>query len=146
MNRKIYIIVALLLLAVVGVYFFGGGDESIFRQLMFPDDTIYGPRFSESSFEKITIGMTTEEVTNLIGPPLRIVEYSGGLFVREYAVNGATRSLESESTHFDSPPAIDKIDWIYSQPGPQYDNYYVRAVIFSGTGEVLKKGGSFYSD
>ena len=117
-----------------------------FTQFVMPEDTIYGPGYSESCFQKVTLGMTTSEVEKLVGLPLEISEHSGLTFTRRYTISGGVRTLVGEWGNSDSPPIIDKIRWYYSKPGPQHDHYYMRIIKFSGEGKVIEKRHEFYYD
>ncbi len=143
MRRKGYAL-TLAFLVVVGIgWFFGGGHGSLLWPIVFPDDTVYGPRFSETGFEKITVGMTTDRVTQLIGPPLKISKFSSRATAGRYWIEGDVRTAGSQPAH--SSPVVAYAQWIYSQPGPSHENYHVRVVIVSDQGTVLRKGASFYS-
>lgn len=76
MSRRIkpfskLLLIGLLSLILLSVYLITFRGEDMF--VLYPEiDTVFADEFSRAGFEKITIGMSTNEVIDLIGQPLSI--------------------------------------------------------------------------
>ena len=95
----------------VGALFFGG------------EDTVYASGYSESRFRSIKHGMSSNQVVELIGAPLRVVQ---------------------QDENDQSP----ETEWIYSTSSPtnRTGNFIDRTVVFDARGFVLRKETSLYVD
>ena len=110
--------------------------------VLFPEDTIYAPRFRESRFREIELGMTQDQVLELIGPPLWIRYFADGRMIRKEEIG------HQGATWIPDPPSIESSEaaYFYSKAGHRYDSYYTRVVIFGRNGSVSEIGSNFYSD
>jgi hypothetical protein len=91
--------------------------------LMFATDTKYAKGYSDKAFNKIEIGMTEEEVLNLIGEPL---------------------TRWTPFSHTNSPNKAHYIGLQYSE-SPSSTNYRLRQV-YINNGVVAEVIGYFYVD
>lgn len=117
--------------------------SGIITWLAFPDDTLFAPLFTETSFDAIAEGMTIADVVARVGMPLRIVEATRFYPMREYAVVGDRAVLERETPREES---MEMIVYHYSDRGPGRDNYYRRMVTFDPDGRVTGVAKSLYTD
>ena len=94
---------------------YGGWFLSLFAQ---KEDTVYAPRYTDSSFRKIKIGMTEQDVMELVGKPLEA-----------YAVERRGRQC---------------VGWRFSR-SEKGTSYKVRSILFSD-GRVFEVFRDFYLD
>jgi hypothetical protein len=113
-----------------------------FGALLFPDDTVFAPRFTESNFVRIRKGMSVEQVETLVGQPLRVTEVSGYTTRREHRGEGSRRMRVE---HRRPGEAAKGFVYEYSRAGPLHDNYFIRRVILR-SGDVERVIVDFYSD
>jgi hypothetical protein len=87
--------------------------------LVFPDDTMYAPGFSEKAFGAISLGEKGSRVLEILGEPFsRRVGFTNG---NEY--------------------------WSYSKRGIRHKNYWIRIVVVNPeAGKVVGKVDELYSD
>ena len=118
-------------------------NDLVFQALA---DTEYSPSFSESKFSRIHLGMQREEVLDLLGNPIRIIESHRGRIVS--LADFAEGEWSKRYPDLPADPKIqpDDITYFYSIPGRRSDHWYVRAVSFSREGTVTDVASSFYVD
>jgi hypothetical protein len=122
MLRAITIVTGLLTLAVA--YLGLGGCESYC--VLWPSiDTVYAPGFTNAAFERVKVGMSKEEVRNLIGRPLDTHPYSSrhpayherGDEVWNYTRDGACTWSDwawlSREVIFRNGRVVQKVYWTY---------------------------------
>ncbi len=136
------VVIASLVAFTVGLYI-RDLPWSLYSVLMFLEDTKYAPEFRESRFRVVKVGMTSDEVLEILGAPLRIQYYAAsGLHLGEKKVDpekvGSVLAWPSD--------AAEEMTFEYSMPGAQYDNYFIRVVGIDRDGAVVVVGSNFYTD
>jgi hypothetical protein len=119
------VVVAILFFAAVAMFptiYYGYSVEDSMACLTTIGDrqTAYPEKYSERKFARIRVGMTPDQVTALVGPPLEQSEW-------EISTNIAAW-------------------WRYSRPASKSGHYHYRALQFSTQGAVVKVHRSFYFD
>lgn len=116
-------LVWLFLPVVKNVYWYRGANPLSVTYFTFTEDTYWHPQYSEKKFKSIKHGQTPEEVYNIMGRPLEIVDEINGAKVWHYTAGrgGGTLSSAGKSTH-------------------------VRAVVFDKSMLVTGIGYNFYLD
>jgi len=121
-------------------------EFSPLASLLFPHCTEYSSRFSETAFQAIVPGMTTDAARALLGDPLEIIESHRGRVVR------ITRRAEEndEVSHPDlaegGGATPDEINLHFSRPSSGFDSWHARAVLTDANGLVLSTFAEFYTD
>ncbi|AGC48568.1 hypothetical protein MYSTI_07296 [Myxococcus stipitatus DSM 14675] len=87
--------------------------------------TEYAPGYTEAGFQRVTLGMTFDEVRELLGPPLG-----------DYDVSQRINSPHSKEVYTRS--------WKYSRT-PNSTSYHVREIFFH-EGRVMNIDQSYYID
>jgi hypothetical protein len=84
-----------------------------------PDQTIYASDFRKSKFSEIHQGMTRQDVLNLVGHPLEVLEVAKvGEELRDYRTDwhegpSALSNVQSEWWFFSRPGRLAKLHWYY---------------------------------
>lgn len=101
------------------MYRFGYGiKDGFFRTLLTPmEGTVWAEGFSEEAFDKIIIGMTTEQVFSILGEP-----------------------LEKDTD------CLKLCFWSYSWQDTQTADFDQRLVVFNSQNQVIEKRKSFFID
>ena len=93
--------------------------DTIASTIIFPHDTVYSSRFSESAFRRLHAGESRAEVLHALGAPL------------------ARETYANDGSEY----------WYYSRHGLKHKNYWNKIVVFQvKTGAVKKTISEFYSD
>lgn len=140
------LVVLVLYAPLLGSYLADRPLRNSLQLLLFYDDTEYADRYSESRFGMIKPGMSEEQVTDLLGFPLRIIEDCDGRIKRMIEIEGHVREVQFPDLppHSDCP--LTSTIFYYSRPGASSDHWYVRTVRFAPGGMVLNARKSFYTD
>jgi outer membrane protein assembly factor BamE (lipoprotein component of BamABCDE complex) len=127
MKRQLVLITVVLLivsgLALAGVFLTTCphcrtvGDRFLYLLFLKDDATTFAPTYNDAAFDSVGIGMTKEQVQQLLGEPLAIENYGG--------------------------PAHKEI-WRYTKAPPDR-NFWFRIVVFEG-GHVTKLEGKYFVD
>jgi hypothetical protein len=90
---------------------------------MFFVSTVYSTGYDESRFRQVRVGMTSEEVEQLLGPPLKKVPWwQPGVWGQPSDVN-----------------------WLYTDCRPGFSNYWMRNVLM-GDGKVIQVQSTYWVD
>lgn len=117
-RRKSWACAAVTLVLGIGWYFTPAVD-GVASIIIFPHDTVYSSKFSESAFRRIHEGELRAEVLYALGEPLEREVY------------------KDDGSEY----------WYYSRHGSKCKNYWNKIIVFdAGTGEVKKTISEFYSD
>ncbi|MGB0454072.1 MAG: outer membrane protein assembly factor BamE domain-containing protein [Bacteriovoracaceae bacterium] len=103
----------------INMYRFGYGfEDGFFRTLLAPmEGTVWADGFSEEAFDKISIGMTAEQVFSILGEPLE-------------------KDSDCHKLCF----------WTYSWQDTQTADFDQRWVVFNSQNQVIEKRKSFFID
>jgi hypothetical protein len=134
MSRKLISITALILpLSLCGAYLF----------VLSHEDTKFAPGYSEFGLSSIKLGMTGEEVSQILGVPLRkdfLTDSIHNTVTRSWFING------TESTYIDPPTLDGPQRWWYSLQSDDTKNYKVRVLDFDSANRVIKNTQDYYVD
>lgn len=112
------------------------------QRIFFPDDTAYAAGFSEHAFQQLQAGMTAGDVTARLGMPLKVVESTGLLPIREFAIVDGARVLVREMR----TAPVERTIFYYSQPRNRSESFHARNVIFDENGRAIEIQARFRSD
>lgn len=118
-----------------------------FSLAMLAEDTVYSPAYSESRFLGLRLGMYKSEVVGVLGEPIGIVRRARGRIVEKMTwVDGSWETTYKTETSGALPLQLDSETYHYTRPGDYSDYWYVRAVTFSPSGQVIRIRRIFYED
>jgi hypothetical protein len=122
MKKRIIIAVCFAILFVTAAFIYNYRIPLMCRFLTIFNDTVYADGYSEKKYEKIQLGITTQEVFRLIGRPLYELDLT-----QEGGTNGPDHACY----------------WTKSKSGD--GDYFFRSVFFQD-GKVSKKLSYYYVD
>jgi outer membrane protein assembly factor BamE (lipoprotein component of BamABCDE complex) len=118
-RRRKSLICAAITLAIGGGWYFTPIVDKVASVILFPHDTVYSSKFSESAFRRVRKGEPKAETLRALGAPLEHKTY------------------QDDGSEY----------WYYSRHGPRYKNYWNKIVVFDAKkGVVQKTISEFYSD
>ena len=121
------LLVAFLLVVAVSVF------GHFLLELVLPDQTVFAEGFSEEQFARVEVGMSEDEVVELLGPPLVVVTKA----------NGETREYSWPPP---DSPGFSRQFWNYSKSGRFFDSYKVRSVRFDKARRVDEVESTYHGD
>lgn len=119
------------------------------RAIWLPDMTEYAAGFAPEKWSRIKVGMSENEIKDILGGPLEMTERSkeGILRVRHFSAG-----IQEKECYYNLPPAaydpakIESIMFEYSRPGKWLDSYNVRLLKIDPTRHVVEKVSEYYND
>lgn len=120
--------------------------ENLLHWILLNENTLYSPSFSEKKFSRIAPGMKKVDVTKELGPPLRIIEDSGGRTKRMVDYVDGRWVTSFPDLPPDAPVVATKFFYYYTQQGDPKADWYIRAVEFDVNGVVRKVARDVYVD
>lgn len=112
------------------------------------DGTVFAPGYTEERFNQIKVGMNRGEVTNILNEPLeRVVNECSGKFVYILYPDSSTEVMIDRRTNDERARLCQREEsWRYTRYSGVKQNYLVRNINFSPSGEVSSKGVGYWVD
>jgi outer membrane protein assembly factor BamE (lipoprotein component of BamABCDE complex) len=161
LKRTLVLLAVATAVAVAGhAYLLDGLDGWLFARVM-GDDTTYGPRYSDTAFREVRVGMNRGPVDQLLGPPLRelwiyresgvslpTVDFAGDRVV--YVGSETDPRLQAVKIGMRKDEVLKmvgsprEVSLVYTKT-PHDQSYRLRALMLAGD-RVVKKEAEFYVD